>query len=395
MTTQRQDSDGSRAAAQRAWLATALNVNVKRSQSAGAASSSTKSSGGAARKAPPAVGTTLFFEHDSPDLTPSDREAIEAYAKAYLDAKSSDPITVDGYASSEGDARHNQELSDNRAKEVAKHLVKLGVPTGQVTTAGHGATTQFSKDDLSQNRRATIKPPPPKARASPAPPARPAGTGGGTLSMRDPKPLGGGATDAPLPHAPAVPLGGDKAAEKVVGTNTDVSRATVEKALKEFLHDLAKTQKTKTVRATDIVWTAEGVLRRNLTDAGEPVVKRGDTTDYDPDELAAKIAGQLPDAIPRKNFDEFLKLKPREVPDAGSTTDQLRRKYEEKREEIVRKLPKAAQGPARKAMDAAVEKGVPFVADKALKGLGIDSTVEGEMKKAVEDYAKKVTGGDK
>ena len=40
----------------------------------------------------------------------------------------------------------------------------------------------------------------------------------------------------------------------------------------------------------------------------------------------------------------------------------------------------------------AVEKGVPYVADAALKGAGVGSDVEGEMKKAVEDYAKKITG---
>ena len=43
-------------------------------------------------------------------------------------------------------------------------------------------------------------------------------------------------------------------------------------------------------------------------------------------------------------------------------------------------------------MDAAIEKGIPFVADQALKALGVDSKIEGEMKKAVEDYAKKITG---
>jgi hypothetical protein len=72
----------------------------------------------------------------------------------------------------------------------------------------------------------------------------------------------------------------------------------------------------------------------------------------------------------------------------------LHKKYEEARDRIVAKLPEKVRGLAKKAMDAAVEKGVSFVADAALKGAGINDEAEGEMKQAVEDYIKKVTGGD-
>ena len=185
----------------------------------------------------------------------------------------------------------------------------------------------------------------------------------------------------------------EQAAKDVVGTSTDVPRDQVERALKKFLHDLGTAQKSKTaVRTTDKVWMAESALRQGLP--GVPVVVRGESRDYDPDDLAHKIAVQLPDTIPGANYLAFLKLKPVDIAEAGSITDQLHKKYEEERDAIIRKLPKEIQGLAKKAMDAAVEKGVIFVADQALKAGGVNSKIEGEMKKAVEDYVKKVTGGD-
>ncbi len=179
-----------------------------------------------------------------------------------------------------------------------------------------------------------------------------------------------------------------------------VTRAEVEKALKKFLEDLATAQKSKhnAVRSSDKVWQADAALHQGLTDdASGPITpKGGDGKDYDADELAAKIAGQLPDTIPIENFNRFLKLKPTDTVLPGSTTDQIRKKYEEKRDSIAAKITQkfgeTAGKLAKKAMDAAVEKGVGFVADQALKGAGVPADAQDEMKKAVDDYVKKATG---
>lgn len=64
---------------------------------------------------------------------------------------------VIGYASEEGTPEYNQTLSEKRAKSVKDILVKLGIPSENITIEGKGATTQFSEDDLSLNRVVIIK----------------------------------------------------------------------------------------------------------------------------------------------------------------------------------------------------------------------------------------------
>jgi hypothetical protein len=114
----------------------------------------------------PATATDMFFKQDSAELTPEDRQMLDAYASAYLQAQSSETIVLKGYASSEGELDYNTKLSDQRARAVRDYLVKPGgVPTGRITPTGMGQTSEFSKskDDLQSNRRVTITPPPPKA----------------------------------------------------------------------------------------------------------------------------------------------------------------------------------------------------------------------------------------
>ncbi|HUH83476.1 MAG TPA: hypothetical protein VLX85_02640 [Stellaceae bacterium] len=180
------------------------------------------------------------------------------------------------------------------------------------------------------------------------------------------------------------------AAERIVGTDTDVPRDQVERALKDFLEKLAAGQKAKMLKATGRAQVAEFTLRNGV--AGEPYVRSGDDKDYAPDDLAAKIAANLPDRIPAANFAAFRNLKPIEEKKPGSVTDQLHGKYVEERDRLVKKLPKSIQGAARKAIDAAVEKGLSFAADHVLQGVSAD--LKDEAQKFVDDYTKKITGSD-
>jgi hypothetical protein len=178
------------------------------------------------------------------------------------------------------------------------------------------------------------------------------------------------------------------AAERIVGSDSDAPRDQVERKLTEFLQELAKSQKSTTIKASGRAQVAEFTLRKGV--GGQPYVKDGDTKDYEPDDLASKIAKNLPDKIPGANFVAFLKMKPVEDKKAGSVTDKLHEKYLEKRDELVKKLPKSLQEAARKAIDAAVEKGIPFVADKVLSGVG--GNLKDDVQQFVDQYTKKVTG---
>jgi outer membrane protein OmpA-like peptidoglycan-associated protein len=48
-------------------------------------------------------------------------------------------IAIEGHASSEGDAKHNLKLSDDRAKSVMKYLVDKGIDQARLTAKGFGS----------------------------------------------------------------------------------------------------------------------------------------------------------------------------------------------------------------------------------------------------------------
>ncbi len=106
---------------------------------------------------PDATSTALFFDKRSSKLTASDTEMLDAYASAYKRESRSEPINVEGFASLEGDVKFNEQLSKDRANAVAAYLQKR-LPMAKVTALGKGKTDQFSPDEYSPNRRATLSP---------------------------------------------------------------------------------------------------------------------------------------------------------------------------------------------------------------------------------------------
>jgi outer membrane protein OmpA-like peptidoglycan-associated protein len=343
-------------------------------------------------RAPDATATDLFFDKDSPVLTKSDRDSLDQYAASYLAANSTSPITIDAWASKEGDDKHNKDLANARAKAVAEYLADQKVPKDRIKATGHEGTDKFSKDELRLNRRATLAPPPPAAApAAPSTPA-PAGQdkGGGHDVPKDLHMRGPG--DDP-PQRPD-PLHSQEAVEHVVGTNTDMPRKQVEAALKDFFTELSKAQphmKGK-VRTTKRVATVEGTLRKGLGGAG--VIKEGTERDLDPGQLAKEIADALPDTIPAENFNAFRKMKPVEAEEAGNVAQQLHRKYTAVRDDFVHKLPKSWQDTAKKIIDAGIEKGGSAAVEQLLGASGMDSKLQGQVKDFIDQWIKTTTSGD-
>ena len=66
-------------------------------------------------------------------------------------------IRIEGYASAEGDAKHNKQLSDARAKSVMKYLVDHKIPSGELQAIGYGIdhpiADNATEDGRSKNRR--------------------------------------------------------------------------------------------------------------------------------------------------------------------------------------------------------------------------------------------------
>jgi len=131
-------------------------------------------SGSADTKALPATDTDVFFALASPELTPDDQTALDSYAAKFIAAGSPDKVTVEAWASTDGQASFNATLSRKRAQAVADYLVSKGVPKDKISAKGSGPTDKFDKANLAANRRATLSPKPPSASAPAAPAGPPA-----------------------------------------------------------------------------------------------------------------------------------------------------------------------------------------------------------------------------
>ena len=61
-------------------------------------------------------------------------------------------IAIEGHASSEGDAKHNLKLSDDRAKSVMKYLVDKGVDAGRLTAKGFGSNRPIADNATDEGK---------------------------------------------------------------------------------------------------------------------------------------------------------------------------------------------------------------------------------------------------
>ena len=115
--------------------------------------------------ATPTDGYIIFFDRETGFISPENRESIEAIAADYLDqakSRGSFPaVEVTGHTDTAGSARHNQDVSERRARAVAAVLVDAGVPADRITAVGKGETEPMvaTGDGVREpsNRRVVIR----------------------------------------------------------------------------------------------------------------------------------------------------------------------------------------------------------------------------------------------
>jgi len=99
--------------------------------------------------------TSSLFDFDSAQLDATDEAALTSAAER-LNAESNagKTVTANGYASMEGPASYNVDLSRRRAEAVKGYLVKKGVCPKRISVKANGATNMFGP--APQNRRVEI-----------------------------------------------------------------------------------------------------------------------------------------------------------------------------------------------------------------------------------------------
>ena len=101
----------------------------------------------------------IYFEYDSHHLSLEAQDylsSIVGVLNEVPDAK----IAIDGHASEEGQRLHNERLAYNRAKAVAKFLIKQGINKERVIVIGHGSLVPNEENinhELPLDRRVEVK----------------------------------------------------------------------------------------------------------------------------------------------------------------------------------------------------------------------------------------------
>lgn len=141
-------------------LATSDTAAVVASTDTATATQSSLSTTEAATSAAPQVNAPVTFEKASADVNNVD-EAKLTQILDYLKSNASATITIEGYASSEGELNFNLNLSELRASNFAKFLISRGVNKDNLKTVGKGIDNPIASNDdeagRSQNRRIEIK----------------------------------------------------------------------------------------------------------------------------------------------------------------------------------------------------------------------------------------------
>ncbi|NIB40211.1 OmpA family protein [Pseudomaricurvus alkylphenolicus] len=109
-----------------------------------------------------AVGFNISFDVNSTRILPATQEYLDAIGEMMvLEQTSGVKLMITGHADASGEADYNLNLSEGRAKEVAKYLTqKFNIEPDRIMTKGFGETSPLPKADPFDglNRRVEFHP---------------------------------------------------------------------------------------------------------------------------------------------------------------------------------------------------------------------------------------------
>jgi OOP family OmpA-OmpF porin len=97
------------------------------------------------------LDSKLQFDFNSAKIKPFSYPLLDDWAKR-IDEKSADKMTLEGYASSEGNRKYNLVLSRKRAEAVKKYWINKGVPSSKIKAVGKGITNPIAPNTTEEGR---------------------------------------------------------------------------------------------------------------------------------------------------------------------------------------------------------------------------------------------------
>ena len=94
----------------------------------------------------------IQFENNKSVILPQSFSLLDDITKVIKDNEHIKKLSIEGHASSEGDAKRNLTLSDERAKAVMKYIVDKGVDAKRLTAKGFGITKPIADNATEEGR---------------------------------------------------------------------------------------------------------------------------------------------------------------------------------------------------------------------------------------------------
>ena len=94
----------------------------------------------------------IQFDYDKATIKPESFSLMNEIADVITKNPQIKRIRIEGYASSEGGAKHNLKLSDDRAKSVMKYLTEHGIAQAELSAIGYGVEHPLADNTTEEGR---------------------------------------------------------------------------------------------------------------------------------------------------------------------------------------------------------------------------------------------------
>ena len=95
---------------------------------------------------------TILFGNNNAQIQAQSQGLVDAIAKVLSEHPEIQLVSIEGHTDDRGKVRHNQELSEARAKSVVEALVARGIAKDRLKSAGYGASRPIVPNDSDDNR---------------------------------------------------------------------------------------------------------------------------------------------------------------------------------------------------------------------------------------------------